>query len=77
MSDERLRPMLEKAVEQLRAATDLTMDEVIGIRALPESVRTPDVCYSLGIIEGAATAMRATPRELLEDHDLLTAPKRS
>jgi hypothetical protein len=53
------------------------MDEVIGISALPDSARTPEVCYSLGIIEGAATALRATPRELLEDHDLLTAPKRA
>jgi hypothetical protein len=77
MSEDRLRTMLVKAVEQLRAATELTMDEVIGIRALPESARTPDVCYSLGIIEGAATALRATPREMLEDHDLLTAQKRS
>ena len=77
MVDDPLRIMLTKAVEQLRAATDLTMDEVIGIRRLPDSARTPDVCYSLGVIEGAATAMRATPRELLEDHDLLTAPKRS
>jgi len=77
MSDERLRLMLTRAVEQLRAATELTMDEVIGIRALPDSTRTPDVCYSLGIIEGAATALRATPREMLEDYDLLTAPKRS
>jgi len=77
MSDERLRFMLVKAVEQLRAATDLTMDEVIGIRALPETARTPDVCYSLGIIEGAATALHATPREMLQDHDLLIAPKRS
>lgn len=77
MSDDALRTMLTKAVEQLRAATDLTMDEVIGIRRLPDDARTPDVCYSLGVIEGAATALRATPRELLEDHDLLTAPKRS
>ena len=77
MSDEALRIMLTKAVEQLRAATDLTMDEVIGIRRLPDSARTPEACYSLGVIEGAATALRATPRELLEDHDLLTAPKRS
>lgn len=77
MSDEPLRLMLVKAVEQLRAATELTMDEVIGIRALPDAARTPEVCYSLGIIEGAATALRATPRELLEDHDLLTAPQRS
>ena len=77
MSDERLRLMLSKAVEQLRTATDLTMEEVIGVSALPASARTPDVCYSLGIIEGAATALRATPREMLEDHDLLTAPKRS
>lgn len=77
MGDEPLRLMLTKAVDQLRAATELTMDEVIGIRALPESTRTPDVCYSLGIIEGAATALRVTPRELLEDHDLLTAPKRT
>jgi hypothetical protein len=69
--------MLVKAVAQLRAATELTMDEVIGIRALSDTARTPDVCYSLGIIEGAATALRATPRELLEDYDLLTAPKSS
>jgi hypothetical protein len=77
MDDQPLQLMLTKAVEQLRAATELTMDEVIGISALPDSARTPDVCYSLGIIEGAATALRATPREMLEDHDLLTAPKRS
>ena len=77
MSEDPLRSLLTKAVEQLRAATDLTMDEVIGIRRLPDSARTPEVCYSLGVIEGAATALRATPRELLEDHDLLTAPKRS
>lgn len=76
MGDEPLRMILTKAVEQLRAATDLTMDEVIGISALPESTRTPDVCYSLGVIVGAATALRATPREMLEDHDLLTAAKR-
>ena len=77
ISDESLRLMLAKAVQQLRAATELTMDEVIGISALPDSARTPEVCYSLGIIEGAATALRATPREMLEDHDLLTAPKRT
>jgi hypothetical protein len=76
MSDEALQIMLTKAVEQLRGATDLTMDEVIGLRSLPETARTPDVCYSLGVIEGAATALRATPREMLEDHNLLTAPKR-
>ncbi|MEO6777064.1 MAG: hypothetical protein ABI467_29300 [Kofleriaceae bacterium] len=78
MADDALRLVLVKAVEQLRAATDLTMDEVIGvraIRALPAAARTPEVCYALGIIEGAATALRATPREMLEDHDLLT-PKR-
>jgi hypothetical protein len=77
MGDDRLRAMLVKAVEQLRGATDLTMNEVIGIRVLPDSARTPEVCYSLGIIEGAATALRATPREILEDHDLWIAPKRS
>jgi len=75
MSDEPLRLMLIKAVAQLRAATELTMDEVIGIRAIPDTTRTPEVCYSLGIIEGAATALRATPREMLEDHELLTAAK--
>lgn len=77
MSDEPLRAMLTKAVAVLREATDLTMDEVIGLRALPESVRTPEVCYSLGVIEGAAAITGATPRELLEDHDLLTAAKRT
>ena len=77
MSDEPLRSMLTKAVEQLRGATDLTMDEIIGLRALPESARTPETCYSLGVIEGAACALRATRREMLEDHDLLTAAKRS
>lgn len=76
MGDETLRLMLAKAVAQLRAATDLTMEEVIGVSALPDTARTPDVCYSLGIIEGAATALHATPREMLEDHDLLIAPKR-
>jgi hypothetical protein len=78
MSEELLRLVLVEAVEQLRAATDLTMDEVIGIRALralPAAARTPEVCYALGIIEGAAAALRATPREMLEDHDLLTAVK--
>ncbi|HEY6039103.1 MAG TPA: hypothetical protein VIV58_32700 [Kofleriaceae bacterium] len=78
MADDALRLVLVEAVELLRAATELTMDEVIGvraIRALPESARTPEVCYALGVIEGAASALRATPRELLEDHDLLTAAK--
>jgi len=65
------------AVAHLRTATDLTMDEVIGIAALPESVRTPDVAYALGVIHGAAAALRATSREMLEDLDLLTAPKRT
>lgn len=77
MSDDALRTLLSKAVEQLRAATELTMREVVGLRVLPEEARTPEICYSLGIIEGAATARHATPRELLEDFDLLTAPKRS
>jgi len=74
--DAPLRDMLIKAVEILREATDLTMDEVIGIRALPESTRTPEVCYALGVLEGAAVALRSTKREMLEDHDLLTAAKR-
>lgn len=77
MSDEALRRMLTKAVEALRAATELTTHEVVGLRALPEDARTPEVCYALGIIEGAATALHATPREMLEDHDLMIAPKRS
>lgn len=77
MSDEALRTMLTKAVEQLRAATELTMHEVVGLRVLPEDAKTPEVCYALGIIEGAAVARHATPRELLEDFELLTAPKRS
>jgi hypothetical protein len=74
MSDEALRTMLVKAVGQLRATFDLTVDEIIGVDALPASARSPEVCYSLGVIEGAATALRATPRELLEDLDLLIAP---
>jgi hypothetical protein len=77
MSEDALRGLVTNAVAHLRAATDLTMDEVIGIAALPESVRTPDVGYALGIIHGAAAALRATPREMLEDLDLLTAPKRT
>ena len=77
MSDDPLRALVATAVAQLRAATDLTMDEVIGIRALPESVRTPDVAYALGVIHGAAAALRATAREMLEDFELLTAPKRT
>jgi len=78
MGDDALRLVLAEAVELLRAATELTMDEVIGvraIRALPETARTPEVCYALGVIEGAAAALRATPREMLEDHELLTAVK--
>ncbi len=77
MSDDALRALVAKAVAQLRAATDLTMDEVIGIPALPESVRTPDVGYALGVIHGVAAALRATPREMLDDLDLLTAPERT
>ena len=78
MPDDALRMVLVEAVALLRAATELTMDEVIGvraIRALPEAARTPEVCYALGVIEGAASALRATPREMLEEHDLLTAAK--
>ena len=77
MPDEPLHSMLAQAVEQLRGATDLTMDEIIGLRALPPTVHTPENCYSLGIIEGAAAALRSTPREVLEDHDLLTVAKRT
>ena len=77
MADDPLKALVANAVAQLRAATELTMDEVIGIRALPDAVRTPDVAYALGVIHGAAAALRATPREMLEDLDLLTAPKRT
>jgi len=77
MSDDALRTMIAKAVEQLRAATDLTMTEVIGVSALPPDTRTPEVCYALGVLEGAATALRATRQELLDDLDLLTAPRRT
>jgi hypothetical protein len=52
------------------------MDEVIGLRSLPESYQTPEVCYSLGVLEGAAAALRSTRREMLEDFELLTAAKR-
>ncbi len=76
MSDEALHSMLATAVDQLRGATDLTMQEIVGLRVLEDSARTPEVCYSLGVIEGAAAALRATPKELLEDHDLLIGPKR-
>jgi len=76
MSDEALRTMIAKAVQQLRTATDLTMTEIIGVSALPEAARTPEVCYSLGVLEGAAAALRATPQEMLEELDLLTAPRR-
>jgi len=76
MPDDALRTMIAKAVHQLRMATDLTMTEIIGISALPETARTPDVCYSLGVLEGAAAALRATRQEMLEDLDLLTAPRR-
>ncbi len=75
MSDEPVRALLAKAVEQLRGETDLTMDEIIGLRALPPTAHTPVNCYSLGIIEGAASALGATPRELLEDYGLWTAAK--
>jgi hypothetical protein len=73
MSDEALRVMLAKAVDQLRGATDLTMREIIGLSALPTSARTPEVCYSLGVLEGAAAALRATRSEMLDDLDLLLA----
>ncbi len=76
MSDVALRSMLATAVEILRSATDLTMDEIIGIKALPESTRTPEVCYSLGVLEGAATALRLTRVEMLDDFELLRAAKR-
>jgi len=77
MADDALRALVANAVAHLRTATDLTMDEVLGIRALPESVRTPDVGYALGVIHGAAAALRATGREMLEDLELFTAPKRT
>ena len=77
MSDQALRALLSTAVEQLRDATDLTTDEVIGMSALPPTMLTPDVCYSLGLLKGAAAALRLTQREMLEELDLLTAPRRS
>jgi hypothetical protein len=76
MSDEALHVILTKAVDQLRGATDLTMTEIIGLSMLPPSARTPEVCYSLGVLEGAAAALRATRHEMLDEHDLLITPKR-
>jgi hypothetical protein len=77
MSDDALRTMIATAVQQLRTATDLTMSEIIDIGALPKTARTPEVCYSLGVLEGAACALRATRQEMLDDLDLLTTPRRS
>ena len=74
MAEDLLRTMLSTAVAQLRVATDLTMDEIIGLKS-PSATWTSETRYSLGIIVGAAAALRSTPREMLEDHDLLTAPK--
>ena len=68
--------MIARAVDQLRTATDLTMSEIIGVSALPTTARTPEVCFSLGVLEGAATALGATRQEMLDDLDLLTAPRR-
>jgi hypothetical protein len=76
MSEDALRTMIARAVLQLRSATDLTMTEIIGVSALPDAARTPEVCYSLGVLEGAATALGATRQEMLDDLDLLTAPRR-
>jgi hypothetical protein len=76
MSDDPLRTMIARAVQQLRSATDLTMTEIIGVSALPAAARTPEVCFSLGVLEGAATALGATRQEMLDDLDLLTAPRR-
>lgn len=77
MSDETLRLMLTNAVEKLRTATDLTMDELIGMRQLPSSIQSADLGFALGVVIGAATAVGATPRELLIDHDLLIAAERT
>jgi hypothetical protein len=77
MSDEALRAMIATAVEQLRGSTDLTMSEIIGVSSLPESARTPEVCYALGVIAGAAAALRSTRHELLDELGLLLAPRRS
>jgi hypothetical protein len=76
MSEDALRTMIARAVDQLRTATDLTMSEIIGVSALPTNARTPEVCFSLGVLEGAATALGATRQEMLDDLDLLTAPRR-
>jgi hypothetical protein len=76
MPDDSLRKMIAKAVDQLRAATDLTMTEIIDVTVLPEKARTAEVCYSLGVLEGAAVALGATRQEMLEDLDLLTTPRR-
>lgn len=75
MSDEAFRAMLTQAIDQLRGATDLTMTEIIKLSALPPSVRTPEVCYSLGVLDGAAAALRATRHEMLDELDLLVKPK--
>ncbi|MBK9032946.1 MAG: hypothetical protein IPL61_17010 [Myxococcales bacterium] len=76
MSDQALRAMLAKAVEHLRASTDLTTDEVIGLAALPELLRTPDVCFSLRRPRGRGHgAAPDAPRDA-RGVDLLTAPRR-
>ena len=71
MTDTALRAILTEAVSKLLAATELTMDEIIGISALPPSMKTAEVCHSLGVLDGAAAALRATRREMLEDFDLM------
>jgi hypothetical protein len=76
MAEDALHTMIARAVHQLRTATDLTMSEIIGVSTLPDTARTPEVCFSLGVLEGAATALGATRQEMLDDLDLLTAPQR-
>jgi hypothetical protein len=76
MPDAVLRSTLSRAVDILRASTELTVDEIIGL-GVPPADRTVEVAFSLGVLEGAATALRVTRRELLEEFDLLTAPRRA
>src|SRR5436190_1407404 len=81
MSDDALRLLLTTAVAQLRTATDLTIDEVIGLRilqleglrTLPESALTPEVCYSLGPARDPSRPRSADDARALTTSRILSA----
>lgn len=67
--DDDLREALEEAVELLRRLARPAMD-LFGDAPPTTEEMTPAVAHAVGLVEGAAVALRLTPVELLDEYAL-------